>query len=157
MGGCPQIVVSDNLCSAVTRPDRSEPDVNATYAEMAAHYGVAVIPARPYKPRDKPRAESGVLLAGRDSPEVTAALPDRLAVDNDASVRSAAARAFLMEPSPWALVIAARAVLTLPHSCWPTLAAVAGQLMLRHYLRLETADRVAVRIAISELSAAKAA
>lgn len=65
LGGCPAIVVTDNLRSAVTRADRYEPDVNATFAEMAAHYGVAVIPARPYKPKDKARAESGVLLAER--------------------------------------------------------------------------------------------
>jgi transposase len=49
----------------VTRPHRYEPDVNATFAEMAAHYGVAVIPARAYKPRDKAKAESGVLIAER--------------------------------------------------------------------------------------------
>ena len=65
MGGCPAIVVCDNLRSGVTRPHRYEPDVNATYAEMAAHYGMAVIPARAYKPRDKAKAESGVLLAER--------------------------------------------------------------------------------------------
>jgi transposase len=65
MGGCPQIVVCDNLRSAVTRPHRYEPDVNATFADMAAHYGVAVIPARAYKPRDKAKAESGVLIAER--------------------------------------------------------------------------------------------
>ena len=58
-------MVCDNLRSGVTRPDRYEPDVNATFAEMAAHYGVAVIPARAYKPRDKAKAESGVLLAER--------------------------------------------------------------------------------------------
>ena len=49
----------------MTRPHRYEPEVNATYAEMAAHYGVAVIPARAYKPRDKAKAEAGVLLAER--------------------------------------------------------------------------------------------
>src|SRR5258706_10195740 len=65
MGGAPAIVVCDNLRSGVTRPHRYEPDVNATYAEMAAHYGMAVIPARAYKPRDKAKAESGVLLAER--------------------------------------------------------------------------------------------
>ena len=65
LGGCPAIVVCDNLRSGVTRPHRYEPDVNATFAEMAAHYGVAVIPARAYKPRDKAKAESGVLLAER--------------------------------------------------------------------------------------------
>jgi transposase len=65
MAGCPAIVVCDNLRAGVTRPHRYEPDVNATFAEMAAHYGVAVIPARAYKPRDKAKAESGVLLAER--------------------------------------------------------------------------------------------
>ena len=55
----------DNLRSGVTRAHRYEPDVNATYQEMAAHYAMAVIPARPYKPRDKAKAEAGVLLAER--------------------------------------------------------------------------------------------
>jgi transposase len=65
MAGCPAIVVCDNLRSAVTRPHRYEPDVNATFAEMAAYYGVAIIPARSYKPRDKAKAENGVLIAER--------------------------------------------------------------------------------------------
>jgi transposase len=65
LGGCPAIVVCDNLRSGVTRPNRYEPDVNATYQDMAAHYGVAVIPARSYKPRDKAKVEAGVLLAER--------------------------------------------------------------------------------------------
>ncbi len=65
LGGCPAIVVCGNLRSGVTRPHRYEPDVSATFAEMAAWYGVAVIPARSCKPRDKARAGSGVLLAGR--------------------------------------------------------------------------------------------
>ena len=46
LGGCPALVVCDNLRSGVTRPHRYEPDVNTTYQEMAAHYGVAVLPAR---------------------------------------------------------------------------------------------------------------
>ena len=52
-GGVPEIVVPDNLRSGVTRAHRYEPDLNATYQEMATHYGTAIIPARPYKPRDK--------------------------------------------------------------------------------------------------------
>ena len=60
--GVPQIVVPDNLKSAVTTPCRYEPELNATYAEMARHYGVAIIPARPYKPRDKAMVELGVLI-----------------------------------------------------------------------------------------------
>lgn len=63
--GCPQIVVPDNLRSGVTHAHRYEPDINATYQEMAAHYGVAVIPARVRKPRDKAKVEAGVLIAER--------------------------------------------------------------------------------------------
>ena len=65
MGGCHEIVVCDNLRSGVTRPHRYEPDVNATYQEMAAHYGIAIIPTRTYRPRDKAKVEAGVLLAER--------------------------------------------------------------------------------------------
>jgi len=65
MGGVPEIVVPDNLKSGVTKPCRYEPSVNRTYEEMAAHYSVAVVPARPLKPRDKAKAEAGVLLAER--------------------------------------------------------------------------------------------
>lgn len=65
LGGVPAILVPDNLRSGVTRAHRYEPELNATYAELAAHYGCAIIPARPYKPRDKAKVESGVLLAER--------------------------------------------------------------------------------------------
>ena len=64
-GGCPAVVVPDNLRSGVTKPHRYEPDPNATYLEMAQHYGVVVIPARPYKPRDKAKVEAGVQLVER--------------------------------------------------------------------------------------------
>ena len=64
-GGCPQVVVPDNLRSGVTKPHRYEPDPNATYQEMAQHYGVVIIPARPYKPRDKAKVEVGVQIAER--------------------------------------------------------------------------------------------
>lgn len=64
--GCvPKVVVCDNLRSGVTRAHRYEPDVNATYEEMATHYGVAIIPTRRGKPRDKAKVEAGVLLAER--------------------------------------------------------------------------------------------
>jgi len=65
MGGVPEIVVPDNLKSGVTKACRYEPSVNRTYEEMAAHYSVAVLPARPLKPRDKAKVEAGVLLAER--------------------------------------------------------------------------------------------
>ena len=65
LGGCPRIVVPDNLRSGVSQPHRYEPEINRTYEEMAAHYGCAVIPARSGKPKDKAKAEQGVLLAER--------------------------------------------------------------------------------------------
>jgi transposase len=49
----------------VTRACRYEPDLNRTYHELAMHSGVGVLPARPYKPRDKAKVESGVLLVER--------------------------------------------------------------------------------------------
>jgi transposase len=52
-GGVTAQLVSDNLKAGVTKACFYEPAVNRTYAEMAAHYGTVVIPARPKKPRDK--------------------------------------------------------------------------------------------------------
>ena len=43
----------DNLRSAVSRAHRYEPDTNPTYHDLARHYGVAVLPARVRRPRDK--------------------------------------------------------------------------------------------------------
>ena len=59
-GGVPERIVPDNLKSGVTSPCRYEPGVNRTYQEWAEHYGVAVIPARPAKPRDKAKVEKAV-------------------------------------------------------------------------------------------------
>lgn len=64
-GCCPKIVVPDCLKSAVSRACRYEPDINPTYADMASHYGICVIPARPARPRDKAKVENGVLIAKR--------------------------------------------------------------------------------------------
>jgi transposase len=60
LGGAPAIIVPDNLRSGVSRACRYEPELNPTYADFAAHYGVAVLPARPVKPQDKSKVESGV-------------------------------------------------------------------------------------------------
>ena len=65
LGGTSEILVPDNLRSGVTKAHRYEPDLNPTYADLASHYGVAVLPARARKPRDKAKAEAGVLLVER--------------------------------------------------------------------------------------------
>jgi len=64
-GGVPEIVVPDNLKSGVTKPCRYDPDINQSYADLARHYGIAVIPARVRKPKDKAKAEGGVLVVER--------------------------------------------------------------------------------------------
>ncbi len=65
LGGVPGQIVSDNLKSGVTKACFYEPVVNRTYADMAAHYDTAVVPARPYKPRDKAKVEVGVQVVQR--------------------------------------------------------------------------------------------
>lgn len=60
LGGVPHLVVPDNLRSGVSYSCRYEPDANPTYAELAAHYGTAILPARVNKPQDKAKVESGV-------------------------------------------------------------------------------------------------
>jgi transposase len=64
-GGVPGMVVSDNLKSGITKACFYEPAVNRSYEEMASHFGTAIVPARPNKPRDKAKVEAGVLLATR--------------------------------------------------------------------------------------------
>jgi transposase len=64
-GGVPEVLVPDQLRSAVKGPDRYEPDINATYLDMAQHYGATVIPARPRKPKDKAKVEGAVLIVQR--------------------------------------------------------------------------------------------
>jgi transposase len=63
--GTTRLIVPDNPRTGVDRACRYEPDLNRTYHEMAQHYGTAVMPARPYKPRDKAKAENAVLVAER--------------------------------------------------------------------------------------------
>ena len=63
--GSTAIVVPDNLRSGVTRACRYDPDINASYQQWAEHYQVAVVPARPYKPKDKAKAEVAVQIVER--------------------------------------------------------------------------------------------
>ncbi len=65
LGGTPEVIVPDNLRPAVSKAHRYEPDLNPTYQDLANHYSVAVLPARVRKPRDKAKAEAGVLLVER--------------------------------------------------------------------------------------------
>jgi transposase len=64
-GGSVRAVVPDNLKSGVTVASWYEPELNPSYLEWARTYGVAILPARPYRPRDKAAAEVGVQVAER--------------------------------------------------------------------------------------------
>jgi len=65
LGGVAQQTVSDNLKAGITRACFHEPMVNRTYADLARHYGTAILPARPYRPKDKAKVEVGVQIVGR--------------------------------------------------------------------------------------------
>src|SRR5487761_2759296 len=56
IGGVPHLLVPDNTKTAVIKACLYDPQVNRTYAEMAAHYDTAILPARPRRPRDKAKA-----------------------------------------------------------------------------------------------------
>ena len=64
-GGVARQTVSDNLKAGITRACFHEPMVNRTYADLARHYKTAILPARPYHPRDKAKVEVGVQIVGR--------------------------------------------------------------------------------------------
>lgn len=59
--GVPEVLVPDNLRTGVNRAHRYDPEINPSYQEMANHYGIAVVPTRVRRPRDKAKVEAGVL------------------------------------------------------------------------------------------------
>jgi transposase len=93
-GGTTRILTSDNLKTGVERSSWYNPVINKTYHEMAEHYGMAIIPARVRKPKDKPNAEgvvgiisTWILAASRNHkyfslPELNEAIQDKLAIFN---------------------------------------------------------------------------
>lgn len=62
-GGVPLLTVPDNTKTGVIQASRYEPILHRTYQEMAEHYGTAILPTRPKKPRDKAKVESAVQVA----------------------------------------------------------------------------------------------
>jgi transposase len=64
-GGCSQLLSPDNLKSAVTKAHRYDPVINPAYTRLAAHYGVAVVPARVKRPQDKAIVERTIQIFQR--------------------------------------------------------------------------------------------
>ena len=62
-GGCTQVIIPDNLRSAVSRSDPYEPGINPVFDAFAQHYGVVIMPARVRQARDKALVENAVRLS----------------------------------------------------------------------------------------------
>jgi transposase len=65
IGGVPRLIVPDQPRALIAQPDRYEPGVGRLVEEFCDHYSVAVLPARPAHPRDKPKVECAVLVVER--------------------------------------------------------------------------------------------
>ena len=116
-GGVTELVIPDNLKSAITTPDRYEATVNKVYEEMGRHYKTFIVPARVVKPKDKSKAEQGVQVTQREilAPlrnrtffglnELNKALWERLAVVNNRPFqkRSGSRESFYLEIEKLAL------------------------------------------------------
>jgi transposase len=65
IGGVPALIIPDNPRAMIGEANRYEPEPQRAVAEFAAHYGTAVLPARPYRPQDKAKVEVGVQIVQR--------------------------------------------------------------------------------------------
>lgn len=65
-GGVSALIIPDNLRSAVTSALYYAPEINATYADFATHYGTAILPTRVAAPRDKAKVETAVQIVERE-------------------------------------------------------------------------------------------
>lgn len=65
VGGVSAAIVPDNVRTGVSHACFYDPDINPTYQDLAVHYSTSILPTRPRRPRDKAKAESGVLVAER--------------------------------------------------------------------------------------------
>ncbi|MBM3703269.1 MAG: IS21 family transposase [Actinobacteria bacterium] len=74
-GGVTSAIVPDNLKSAVTNPNKYEPDINPEYEDFARHYGTVILPARSGKQKDKALAECAVKIVYQ---RIFAPLRDRI-------------------------------------------------------------------------------
>lgn len=75
-GGTPAAFVPDNLKSAVIKSNKYEPLLNENFQAFAEHYGVHILPARAYRPKDKAIVENAVKIAYR---KIYVELPKQLA------------------------------------------------------------------------------
>ena len=65
-GGVAALIIPDNLKTGVTHASYYAPEINATYADFATHYGTAILPTRVAAPRDKANVETAVQIVERE-------------------------------------------------------------------------------------------
>jgi len=65
IGGSPEVIVPDNLKSAVTKAHKYESIINRNFRYFAEHYDTHISPARPQSPKDKAHVENAVKIVYR--------------------------------------------------------------------------------------------
>jgi len=65
-GGTPRYEITDNLKSAVNKPDKYDPELNRSFNDLARHYGLAIDPADVREPKHKPNVEKAVHILQQD-------------------------------------------------------------------------------------------
>lgn len=97
-GGAAPILVPDNCKTGILKNTLDELIVNAQYRRMAEHYGCAVVPARPRRPRDKGSVEAAVGLVER---QAMAPLRDRVFLSLEELNRALAAKVAAINARPF--------------------------------------------------------
>lgn len=64
-GGVTSVTVPDCLKQGVAKCHIYDPDINQAYSNLARHYVTAIVPARPYHPKDKAIVEGAVKILMR--------------------------------------------------------------------------------------------
>lgn len=62
LGGAPQVIVPDNMKTAIAKANSYEPEINRILEDFANHHDITVLPARVSKPKDKALVENQVKL-----------------------------------------------------------------------------------------------
>src|SRR4030095_13136741 len=60
LGGCPRLIVLDNLKEGVASPDIYDATINPLFKDVLAHYAVVAMPCRIQDPDRKGKVESGI-------------------------------------------------------------------------------------------------
>jgi hypothetical protein len=154
IGVVPALLVPDNTKVAVIKACLYDPQINRSYADLAAHYDTAILPARPRRPRDKAKVEQAVLMVERwlswrlrhrifhSLAEVNAAIAEMLSrLNEERPIRrlGVTRRKLLEEIDRWALKALPRALTCSPSGG----SAGSASTITSRSRRITTASRIA--------------